>query len=82
MAGVVRAAMARRPQFVEGEPWYQSDHGLFLMNGRPAVAVTSNGFAELCADVTHTPADSLEIADPEKVAEIARFYADVIASLP
>ena len=82
VAGAVRTAIARRQQFVEGEPWYQSDHSLFPMNGRPAVAVTSNGFAELCAGVTHTSLDSLDIADPGKVAEISRFYADVIASLP
>jgi aminopeptidase YwaD len=82
LAGVVRAAMALRPGFVEGEAWFQSDHGLFLINGRPAVAVTSSGFAELCAGITHTSADSLDLADPEKVAQIARFYADVVATLP
>ncbi len=81
LAAAVRGAMAHRPGLVEGEPWYQSDHSIFLMKGRPAVAVTSSGFAQLCAEVTHTQADSPEIADPEKVAEIARFYADVIASL-
>jgi hypothetical protein len=45
------------------------------------VAVTSSGFAELCAGITHTSADSLDLADPEKVAQIARFYADLIATL-
>ncbi len=81
LAKTIRAAMAEHRDFVEGEAWYQSDHSIFGLNGRPAVAVTSNGFAELCASVTHTPADSLDLVDPTKVAEIARFYADVIGRL-
>ena len=82
VASAVRAAMARQPGMREGDPWYQSDHGLLVLNGRPAAAVTSEGFAELCANVTHTSLDTLDLVDPEKVAEIARFYADVIATLP
>lgn len=77
----VRRAVVRRPGIVEGGPWYQSDHSLLVGVGRPAVAVTSEGFAELCATVTHTAADRLDLVDPVKVAEVARFYADVIAEL-
>jgi aminopeptidase YwaD len=78
---VVRAAVAARPGFAIGEPWYQSDHGLFLLHGRPALAVISEGYAELAATVTHTSADRLELADPAIVAEISAFFADVIGRL-
>lgn len=81
MAEVVRSAMARRSGFVAGEPWFQSDHSIFVVNGRPAVAVTSSGLMELCATVTHTTGDTLDLVDPEKVADVARFYADVINGL-
>jgi aminopeptidase YwaD len=81
-AKAVRASIGRRRAFVEGGPWYQSDHGILLQQGIPAVAVTSSGIAELCATVAHTSRDSLDLVDVSAVAEVARFYADVIASLP
>jgi aminopeptidase YwaD len=80
-AAAVREAMGRRLGFSEGEAWYQSDHGIFLLNGRPAAAMTSAGFVELCETVTHTSRDTLDLVDPVKVAEVARFYADVIGAL-
>lgn len=77
---VVTDAAARRG-FAIGEPWYQSDHGLFLLHGRPAVAVVSQDYAELASTITHTAAGRLEIADPEIVADVSRFFADVVAGL-
>ena len=32
---------------VEGEPWYQSDHAIFIQQQRPALAITSDRFDEL-----------------------------------
>ncbi len=40
----VRAALAGRTGMVEGDPWYQSDHSLFVFNGVPALAFTSDQF--------------------------------------
>ncbi len=77
----VREAVSGRPAFTIGEPWYQSDHGLFLLHGRPAIAVISEDYAELAANVTHTSADALELADPGIVAEVSVFFADVIARM-
>ena len=41
--------VAPRQGLVEGEPWYQGDHGLFLINQIPALALTSEALAELMA---------------------------------
>ncbi len=57
---------------VEGEPWYQVDHALFLTKNVPALAVTSVLLAELTAQITHTPRHTPEIADPTKLVTLAR----------
>jgi aminopeptidase YwaD len=81
LAAHVRSVAACHPGIVEGEPWFESDHGLFLLNDVPALAITSTTFRELCATVTHTERDSRALADPAAVAGIARFLAALIAQL-
>jgi aminopeptidase YwaD len=61
----VRGALDRRPDLIEGPSWYQSDHMVFVQSGVPAVAVTSERFAEdIAAAVAHTRADTIELVDP------------------
>jgi aminopeptidase YwaD len=62
---------------VEGPQWYQGDHSIFVMAGRPAVAITSD-IGEVSAQVTHTPKDAPDIVDPRKVAQIAAALAAFI----
>ena len=58
---------------VEGPQWPQGDHSIFVQNGCPAIAVTSEWFSSNMEsqDVTHTPKDNLGIVDAGKVVEIA-----------
>ncbi len=56
---------------VEGPQWYQGDHSIVVMAGRPAAAITSARLGELMAEITHTSRDIPEIVDPMKVAQIA-----------
>jgi aminopeptidase YwaD len=65
-----------------GEEWYESDHSIVAAHGRPTVALTSTSFRELCATVTHTEKDTLELVDPALVADAAEFVADLVRSLP
>lgn len=74
----IRRTMARHPSLVEGESWYQSDHAILVAHGRPAVAVTSSAFRELCATITHTERDVPVLVDADAVADVARFFADVV----
>ena len=68
------------PEIVEGLPWYQGDHSLFLQNGRPAIAVSSQWFIENmeCQEITHTPKDNLSIVNYERVAECALGILDLL----
>lgn len=70
-------------EIVEGLPWYQGDHSLFLQNGCPAIAVSSQWFIENfeSQELTHTPKDNLGIVNYERVAECALGIADLIGKL-
>jgi aminopeptidase YwaD len=58
---------------IEGSQWYQGDHSIFIQNGCPAIAVSSEWFTSNIDDqeVTHTPKDHPGIVDCQKVVEIA-----------
>jgi aminopeptidase YwaD len=58
---------------VEGVPWYQGDHSIFIQNGCPAIAVSSEWFTGNIdsQEITHTPKDHAGIVDCQKVVEIA-----------
>jgi len=70
------------PGLQPGEPWPQSDHMIFAMNQRPAVAITSAAFmSELAAEITHSPEDVPELVDCEKLVAAARRLAALIETL-
>ncbi|MCD8166550.1 MAG: M28 family peptidase [Bacteroides sp.] len=71
------------PGIVEGAPWYQGDHSLFLQNDCPAIAVSSQWFIENmeCQTLTHTPKDNLSVVSYERVAQCALGIAKLIRML-
>jgi aminopeptidase YwaD len=81
MASVVHDAFVPRQGLVEGAPWYQGDHGLYLINQVPALALTSEALAELMGGITHTPRDTPEIIDPARLVEVAEALADLLRRL-
>jgi aminopeptidase YwaD len=81
MAATIAAVMARHAGIVPGEPWYQSDHGLFIMQGVPALALASTEVAEVMEQIAHTPRDTPDVVDVAKLVTIAFALRDVIAAL-
>lgn len=71
------------PELTEGLPWYQGDHSLFLQNGCPAIAVSSQWFIENFANqsLTHTPKDNLTVVSYERVAECALGIAELVRKM-
>ena len=80
---VFHEVICSTPEFVEGLPWYQGDHSVFLQNGCPAIAVSSQWFIENmeCQEITHTPKDNLGIVNFERVVECALGIMDLICKL-
>ncbi len=81
IAHSIKKAFSSGKDMIEGEPWYQGDHGLFLMNQRPALAITSERFSEILAKIAHTPKDSPEIVDCAKLVHTARALRDLLLGL-
>jgi aminopeptidase YwaD len=79
---LIRRVVRRHESVSFGESWYESDHSIVVAHGRPAVALTSTNFRQLCASVTHTEKDTLELVDAVEVAAAAEFVADLVRSLP
>ncbi len=69
------------PGVMEGEQWYQSDHSIAVMNGVPAMAVTSEHFVELCQKYTHTAADVPAVVDAERLVEAAFAIRNMVNAL-
>jgi aminopeptidase YwaD len=78
---LIGQVFAADESFVEGEPWFQGDHALFLMHGCPALVLTSELVNELMAEIVHTPQDTPDGIDPVKVAAAARALHQLIAGL-
>jgi aminopeptidase YwaD len=78
LSEVIQQVFAPRPEFVAGEPWYQGDHGLFLLNQRPALALTSDRMHELMASVVHTAHDRPEMLEVSKLVETAAALRDML----
>jgi len=81
VARLAHKVFAAQPDMMEGEPWYQSDHTLFIQNQVPAIAITSEHFMELSTHVTHTPKDTPEIIDHAKLVNIAQALHNLVLGL-
>jgi aminopeptidase YwaD len=77
----IHGSFPKRKGFIAGEQWYQSDHSLFIMNNRPALAITSEQFTHLSTYITHTAQDAPELVDPSKLADIAMALQQLLLDL-
>jgi aminopeptidase YwaD len=81
MRAEIQKVFGRYPELVEGLPWPQGDHMIFAMSGIPAVAITTEKFAELERDIAHTEKDVPELVDPIKLVTTARALRDLVEFL-
>lgn len=68
-------------KFIERDPWYQSDHMLFAMNDRPAVALTTEDFNNTWANIAHTAKDTIDLIDIDILADTAVALRELIDEL-
>lgn len=65
-------------ELIEGEPWLQSDHMIFVMNGAQAIAFTSANLLEIASEIAHTPKDTPDLVDCRKLVYIAEGIKEII----
>lgn len=81
IAGAIHRGFSAYPQLMEGQPWYQGDHGLFIMHQTPSLAITSELLGELMAEITHTPKDRPETVDAGRLVQLALALRDLLLRL-
>lgn len=81
IARSIHKTFSAHQEMIKGESWIQGDHSLFLMNQRPALAITSERFNYILTDLAHTPKDNPEIVDTEKLVKVAFALRDLLMEL-
>lgn len=71
--------LATRQGWEAVPPWFESDHGIFAMQGIPAIAITSAGVHELLRTLAHTSRDTVDVVDVAVLADIAASLDDLVA---
>jgi aminopeptidase YwaD len=78
----VKIKNAIKPEhgLVEGTPWPQGDHSIFIQKSVPAIAFTSNWLIDHLdeQDITHTDRDRLDVLDPEKIVRLAEGVGSIV----
>lgn len=67
----------------KGEPWMQGDHGIFLQNGIPAIAISSEWLLNnlQIQQITHTQNDNIHIVNLNKIVELTQAIYSLIDSM-
>jgi aminopeptidase YwaD len=81
ITSAIHDAFSGREGVAEGPPWYQSDHSVFIQQGRPALAITSDQLDDLWTRIAHTEHDRPENIDPGKLVVLAQALADLVLDL-
>jgi len=78
-----QSIIAESNELVEGTPWVQGDHSIFVQLGVPAAAISSNWFIKNMEtqDITHSPKDNTSIVSCKKLGEIASALNNFIRKL-
>ncbi|MFW5645062.1 MAG: M28 family peptidase [Bacteroidota bacterium] len=79
----IRSELSKYPGLVEGKPWVQGDHSIFLQFGVPAIAISSEWLLENLETqrITHTENDNTNIVDIDKITELAKAIRGLIQAM-
>jgi aminopeptidase YwaD len=65
---------------IEGPPWYQSDHAIFALQGKPALAFTTELIDEMLAELFHADTDTVDQVAPERITNLAAALEHLITN--
>ncbi|MFW2338915.1 MAG: M28 family peptidase [Acidimicrobiia bacterium] len=80
LAGHVEGVFESRDDFMRGPEWFQSDHAIFAMRGRPALAITTEHVQEMLGELFHSAADTPDQVDIDLVVGIASAIEELVAT--
>ncbi len=82
VASYVHETFAPHGDLSEGPQWYQSDHAIFAMQGRAALALTTERVQEMLAVLFHSADDTPDQVDIGRVTSIASALEALIINWP
>ena len=82
LADHIRETLSASREIAEGPQWLQSDHAIFAMQGRAAVAITSERVQEMLAVLFHSGRDTPDQVDVDRVVNIALALEALVVSWP
>jgi aminopeptidase YwaD len=72
---------SQHEELQEGEIWYSGDHMIFVQNGIPAIALTSEHGMTGLAQISHTPEDKPELVDSSKLVTVTTALTELISAI-
>lgn len=78
----VKRFFADHDDITEGPLWYQSDHAIFAMQGRAALAITTERVQEMLAVLFHAPHDTPDQVDVNRIVSIAKALESMLINWP
>ncbi len=78
----VAAAFAGYASLVRGPEFYQSDHTIFAMRGRPAMAITTELVDEMLESLFHSAADTPAQVDIGLLIDAAEAISELVLTWP
>jgi aminopeptidase YwaD len=78
----VKRSFADHGDISEGPAWYQSDHAIFAMQGRAALAITTERVQEMLAVLFHSEHDTPDQVDADRIVSIATALESMLAYWP
>jgi len=79
-ADAIRAEFGTLDDLQEGPPWYQSDHAIFAMQGRPALAFTTELVVEMLGELFHADTDTPDQVAPSRIVNLVAALETMIAN--
>lgn len=78
----IESVFAPRASLTRGPDFYQSDHAIFAMQGRPAMAITTEMVDEMLEKLFHAPTDTPDQVDVNLLLDIADAIGDLTMGWP
>ena len=78
----IDAAFAKKASLLRGPDFYQSDHAIFAMQGRPAMAITAELVDEMLDKLFHAVTDTPDQVDVSLLLDIADAISELVISWP
>ena len=68
-------------KILEGEQWYSGDHGIFLFQDIPCIAITASSMFTDLMKITHTKKDNMDLVDIKILKKLSKTISKIIKKL-